>query len=141
MRIALFASAVLAVLASGTAAAQDRSVKIGFTAGFSGASAFIGNDERNAFELALDHLGRKMGGLDVEVSYADHEIRPDVGLQVTERLIQSTKVDFLAGYSWSNVLLASLKPAADSKTFLIGIHATLTAGHETSQLPIRSLCT
>jgi branched-chain amino acid transport system substrate-binding protein len=46
-----------------------------------------------------------------------------VMLRSTERLIQSTKVDFLAGYSWSNVLLASLKPAADSKTFLIGTNA------------------
>jgi branched-chain amino acid transport system substrate-binding protein len=99
------------------------SVKIGFVSTFSGAAAAIGNDARNAFELALDHMGRKMGGLPVEVIYEDDQQKPDVGKQKTEKLIQSDKVDFIAGYNWSNVLLASLKPAVDSKTFLIGINA------------------
>ena len=65
---------------------------------------------RNSFELALDHLGRKMGGKPVEVIYEDDTSKPDVGKQKTEKLIQSDKVDFIAGYIWSNVLLASLKP-------------------------------
>ena len=74
---------------------------------------------RNSFELALDHLGRKMGGKPVEVIYEDDGQKPDVGKQKTEKLIQSDKVDFIAGYIWSNVLLASLKTAVDSQTFLI----------------------
>jgi hypothetical protein len=74
--------------------------------------AVIGNDMRNSFELALDHLGRKMGGLPVEVIYEDDAQKPDVGLQKTEKLIQSDKVDFVVGYIWSNVLLASLKPSS-----------------------------
>ena len=40
---------------------------------FSGPTAVIGNDMRNGFELALDHLGRKMGGLPVEVIYEDDQ--------------------------------------------------------------------
>src|SRR4029077_20005955 len=90
---------------------------------FSGPSAAIGNDARNGFELALDHIGRKMDGRPVEVIYEDDQQKPDVGKQKTEKMIQSDHVDFLAGYNWSNVLLASLKPAVDSKTFLIGINA------------------
>ena len=74
---------------------------------------------RNSFELALDHLGRKMGGLPVEVIYEDDQIKPEVGVQKTQKLIESDKVDFIVGYIWSNVLLASLKPMVDSKTFLI----------------------
>jgi len=31
---------------------------------------------RNSVELALDHLGRKMAGLDVEVIYGDDQSRP-----------------------------------------------------------------
>ena len=45
--------------------------------------------------------------------------KPEVGKQKTDKLIESDKVDFLTGYIWSNVLLASLKSAFDSKTFLI----------------------
>jgi len=64
-------------------------------------------------------MGRKMGGLPVEVIYEDDAQKPDVGKQKTEKLIESDKVDFIAGYIWSNVLLASLKPIVDSKTFLV----------------------
>jgi branched-chain amino acid transport system substrate-binding protein len=98
-------------------------IKIGFVNTFSGPSAAIGNDARNGFELALDHIGRKMGGKPVDVIYEDDQQKPDVGKQKTEKLIQSDRIDFLAGYNWSNVLLASLKPAVDSKTFLIGTNA------------------
>ncbi len=64
-----------------------------------------------------------MDGRPVEVIYEDDQQKPDVGKQKTEKLIQSDHVDFIVGYNWSNVLLASLKPAVDSKTFLIGINA------------------
>ncbi|HLI98985.1 MAG TPA: ABC transporter substrate-binding protein [Bradyrhizobium sp.] len=99
------------------------SIKIGFVNTFSGPSAAIGIDARNSFELALDHLGRKMAGRPVEVIYEDDQQKPDVGKQKAEKLVQSDHVDFIVGYNWSNVLLASLKPAVDSKTFLIGINA------------------
>ena len=118
----LTAGAILA-LAMGPAAAQGKSVKIGFVSTFSGPTAVIGNDMRNSFELALDHLGRKMGGLPVEVIYEDDGQKPDIGKQKTDKLIESDKVDFIVGYIWSNVLLASLKPAVDSKTFLISSNA------------------
>jgi branched-chain amino acid transport system substrate-binding protein len=114
----LVAGAALAV-AVAPSAAQQKSVKIGFVSTFSGPTAVIGNDMRNSFELALDHLGRKMGGLPVEVIYEDDSQKPDVGLQKTQKLIESDKVDFIAGYIWSNVLLASLKPIVDSKTMLV----------------------
>lgn len=100
-------------------AAQQKTIKIGFVSTFSGPTAVIGNDMRNSFELALDHLGRKMAGLPVEVIYEDDSQKPDVGLQKTQKLIESDKVDFIAGYIWSNVLLASLKPIVDSKTMLV----------------------
>ncbi len=67
--------------------------------------------------------GRKMDGKPVEVIYEDDGQKPDVGKQKTEKLVQSDKVDFIAGYIWSNVLLASLKTAVDSQTFLISANA------------------
>jgi branched-chain amino acid transport system substrate-binding protein len=123
VRKLLLATAALIVLAAMPAPAQQKSVKIGFISTFSGPTAAIGNDMRNAFELALDHLGRKIGGLPVEVVYENDEQRPDVGRQKTEKLIQSDRVNFVVGYIWSNVLLASLKPVVDSQTFLISANA------------------
>jgi len=104
-------------------AGAQQPVKIGFVSTFSGPTAVIGNDMRNSFELALDHLGRKMGGKPVEVIYEDDQQKPEVGVQKSQKLVESDKVDFVIGYIWSNVLLASLKPVVDSQTFLISANA------------------
>src|SRR6195256_4614486 len=124
-RLLLAGCAVVALAAVATvpAAAQQKTVKIGFISTFSGPVAAIGNDMRNSFELGLDHLGRKLGGLPVEVIYEDDQIKPDVGVQKTQKLIESDKVDFVVGYIWSNVLLASLKPLVDSKTMTVVTNA------------------
>jgi branched-chain amino acid transport system substrate-binding protein len=102
---------------------QQKTIKIGLVSSFSGPVAAIGNDMRNSFELGLDHHGRKLGGLPVEVIYEDDQVKPEVGVQKTQKLIESDKVDFVVGYIWSNVLLASLKPLVDSKTFTVVTNA------------------
>ncbi|MCK1393451.1 ABC transporter substrate-binding protein [Bradyrhizobium sp. 1] len=122
MRTAFWLAGAAALALANPAFAGD-TIKIGFVSTFSGPTAVIGNDMRNSFELALDHMGRKMGGKPVEVIYEDDGQKPDVGKQKTEKLVQSDKVDFIAGYIWSNVLLASLKTAVDSQTFLISANA------------------
>jgi branched-chain amino acid transport system substrate-binding protein len=122
MRTAFWLAGATVLALANPATAAD-SIKIGFVSTFSGPTAVIGNDMRNSFELALDHMGRKMGGLPVEVIYEDDGQKPDVGKQKTEKLVQSDHVDFIAGYIWSNVLLASLKTAVDSQTFLISANA------------------
>jgi branched-chain amino acid transport system substrate-binding protein len=122
MKSFLMGTAALVALGVAPAAAQQP-VKIGFISTFSGPTAVIGNDMRNSFELALDHLGRKMGGKPVEVIYEDDQQKPEVGVQKSQKLVESDKVDFVIGYIWSNVLLASLKPVVDSQTFLISANA------------------
>jgi branched-chain amino acid transport system substrate-binding protein len=119
----LATAATILLTAAGPVLAQQKGVKIGFISTFSGPTAVIGNDMRNSFELALDHLGRKMGGLPIEVVYEDDQQKPEVGVQKTQKLVESDKVNFIVGYIWSNVLLASLKPAVDSQTFLISANA------------------
>ncbi|EJN07065.1 ABC-type branched-chain amino acid transport system, periplasmic component [Bradyrhizobium sp. YR681] len=122
MRTAFWLAGAAALALANPAFAGD-TIKIGFVSTFSGPTAVIGNDMRNSFELALDHIGRKMDGKPVEVIYEDDGQKPDVGKQKTEKLVQSDKVDFIVGYIWSNVLLASLKTAVDSQTFLISANA------------------
>jgi branched-chain amino acid transport system substrate-binding protein len=116
--IAVVAAAGLALLA-GPATAQDKTIKIGFISTFSGPAGAIGTDMKNAFELGLDHLGRKLGGLPVEVIYEDDQQKPEVGVQKTQKLLESDHVDFVAGYIWSNVMLGSLKPLVETKTITV----------------------
>lgn len=110
-------------LAAGPAVAQQKTIKIGLISTFTGPPAAIGNDMKNSFELGLDHHGRKLGGLPVEVIYADDQTKPEIGVQKTQELIDSNHVDFVVGYIWSNVLLASLKPLIDSKTMTVVTNA------------------
>jgi branched-chain amino acid transport system substrate-binding protein len=98
-------------------------VKIGFVGTFSGPAAAIGNDMRDGFNLGLEHLGRQMAGKPVEVLFEDDTQKPEVGKQKTDKLIESDRVNFLTGYGFSNVLLASLLPAVNSQTFIISANA------------------
>src|SRR5215469_13152385 len=123
MKTALLAACASIALATAPALAQQKTIKIGVISTFSGPPAAIGNDMRNSFELGLDHVGRKLGGIPVEVIYEDDQTKPDVGVQKTQKLIDSDKVDFLVGYIWSNVAVASLKPIVDSKTFTVVTNA------------------
>ena len=123
MMKAWIAAGTALALVAGPAMAQEKTVKIGFISTFSGPTAAIGNDMRNSFELGLDHHGRKLGGLPVEVIYEDDQQKPEVGVQKTQKLIESDKVNFIVGYIWSNVILASLKPLVDSKTMTVDTNA------------------
>ncbi len=117
------AFAAMPLIAQPAEAQAAKKIKIGFVTTLSGPNAAYGQGMKNAFELALDHMGRKMGGIPVEAIYEDDEQKPEVGKQKTEKLLQRDKVDFVAGFIWSNVLLASYKPVVDSKTFLISANA------------------
>ncbi|MFN4311131.1 MAG: ABC transporter substrate-binding protein [Ferrovibrio sp.] len=117
------AFAAMPLIAQPAEAQAAKKIKIGFVTTLSGPNAAYGQDMKNSVELALEHMGRKMGGIPVEVIYEDDEQKPEVGKQKTEKLLQRDKVDFVAGFIWSNVLLASYKPVVDSKTFLISANA------------------
>ncbi len=103
--------------------AYPATVKLGFVTTLSTPAAVIGNDMRDAVELALEHIGHKMGPADVEVVYGDDEFNPLKGKQATERLIAQEKVDLVFGYIWSHVLLASATTVLDAGKILISANA------------------
>ena len=124
MKTSLFGTATIAALAFGLPAMAQAPIKIGFVSTFSGPQAAIGEDMRRSVELAKEHLGGKMGGKPFEIIYEDDQFKPDVGKQKSEKLVQQDKVNFVAGYIWSNVLLASLKTVTDEgDTILISSNA------------------
>ena len=112
----------LALSVSATAA-MAAEVKIGFVTTLTTGAAIIGNDMKKAAELAVADMGGKMGGLDVNLIFADDGFKPETGKQATDKLVNEDNVNFLTGYIWSNVLLASVKPAMDAGTFLISANA------------------
>jgi len=100
-------------------AAKAEKIKIGFVTTLSGGPGVIGKDMRNSVMVALDHLGGKMAGIPVEVIFEDDQVKPEVGKQKTEKLVNKDKVDFVSGFIWSHVVLASRNTAVKSGKFLI----------------------
>jgi branched-chain amino acid transport system substrate-binding protein len=111
-----------AALASAPAAAQQK-LKIGFITTLSGPQGVIGEHMRQSVELALDHLGRKVGGLETEIIYGDDQVKPDVGKQLADEMLKKHQVHFVSGIIWSNVMLAVAPTVTQAGTFMIGTNA------------------
>jgi branched-chain amino acid transport system substrate-binding protein len=110
------------MLAASPALAADK-VKIGFVTTITTPAGVIGRDMVDAVNLAVEDIGGKMGGLTVDLIIEDDGFKPAIGKQKTDKLVKQDKVDFVAGFIWSHVLLASRKSALDAGKFLISANA------------------
>ena len=98
MKKLLMAAAVMA-LSAGIAAAE---VKVGMITTLSGGGAGLGIDVRDGFMLALKQSGRD----DIEVLIEDDQQKPDIAVQLADKMIQSDKVEVMTGIIWSNLAMA-----------------------------------
>jgi branched-chain amino acid transport system substrate-binding protein len=132
----LAALALAASVAVSAPATAQQKVKIGFITTLSGPQGVIGQYMKDSVELALDHLGRKVGGLETEVVYGDDQTKPDVGVQLAEEMLKKHQVDFVAGIIWSNVMMAVAPVVTASGHIMVGTNAGASplAGSQCSRL-------
>jgi branched-chain amino acid transport system substrate-binding protein len=104
------AVAVGALIQAGAAAAED--LTIGMITTLSGPGSGLGIDVRDGFNLAIEDLGGKFGELDAKVIEVDDQQKPDVAVQLTERLLSRDGADIITGTIWSNLALAMLPAVA-----------------------------
>ncbi|RPG88868.1 MAG: ABC transporter substrate-binding protein [Candidatus Puniceispirillum sp. TMED245] len=121
MKTFSMAAAATAMMMAG--AVQADTVKVGYMTTLSGSGGIIGKQMQNAVNLAMEHTGGTLGGMDAEVIFADDQRKPDVAKQLANRLVKSDRVDVIAGVIWSNLLMAIHKPVTRSGTLLIGSNA------------------
>lgn len=117
----IVSAAVAAALMSSTALAED--IKVGFVTTLTTGAAVIGNDVAAAVELAMEHIDGKMAGKNVNLIMEDDGFKPEIGKQKTDKLVKQDDVDFVAGYLWSHVLMASQKSVLGAGKFLISANA------------------
>ena len=117
------AAAMAAALACTLPASAQEKLKIGFITTLSGPAGIIGKHMRDSVELALDHLGHKVGGMPVEVIYGDDQQKPDVGLQVANQMLKRDDVDIVSGIIWSNVMLAVVPAVTGAGKLMVGTNA------------------
>ncbi|MBV7394178.1 ABC transporter substrate-binding protein [Mameliella sediminis] len=107
--------ALCAALA-GAAAAE---VKVGMITTLSGGGAGLGIDVRDGFMLAIEQSGRT----DIEVIIEDDQRKPDVAVQLADKLVQSEKVDVLTGIIWSNLAMAVVPSVTAQGKFYLSPNA------------------
>jgi branched-chain amino acid transport system substrate-binding protein len=115
MKKTLIALAAATALAAGAAQAFAEPVKVGMITTLSGGGASLGIDVRDGFQLALKQAGRD----DIELIIEDDARKPDLAVQLSDKLIQSDKVDIMTGIIWSNLAMAVIPGAvAQGKIYL-----------------------
>src|SRR5579859_7739309 len=119
---AVVAAFAASLMMAGPAAAQQK-VRIGFISTFSGPQGVMGQYMKESVELAIEHLGGKVGGLPVEMFYGDDQFKPDVGVQVAEEMLKKDKVDFVSGIIWSNVMMAVEPVVTGAGHIMVGTNA------------------
>jgi branched-chain amino acid transport system substrate-binding protein len=112
----------LTLFITATAGAAD-TVKIGYMATMSGPAASLGVDILDGFRLGMKHKGNRLGGLPVDLIVGDDQLKPGVGIQVANRMIEKDKVDIITGIVFSNVMMAVAKPITDAGVILVSANA------------------
>ncbi|MHC0052993.1 ABC transporter substrate-binding protein [Actibacterium sp. D379-3] len=100
-------------------AAQAEPVKVGMITTLSGGGASLGIDTRDGFMLAV----KMAANPDLEVIVKDDQRKPDVAVQLADKMIQSDKVDVLTGIVWSNLAMAVVPSAVAQGKFYLSTNA------------------
>jgi branched-chain amino acid transport system substrate-binding protein len=112
--------AIAAAVVFSTAGQAADQIKLGIFTELSGAISPPGNEEKRAFDLALEELGNKLGGLPVKVTVVDTKSNPSEAVQVASKLIDDAKVDFVTGFAATNTMVPVWKSFTDAGIFAIG---------------------
>lgn len=94
-------------------------VKVGMITTLSGGGAGLGVDVRDGFMLAIEQSGRT----DIEVIIEDDQRKPDIAVQLADKLIQSERVDLMTGIIWSNLAMAVVPSAVNQGIFYLSPNA------------------
>ena len=112
------ASAFVGALATMSAPALAET-KIGMITTLSGGGAGLGIDVRDGFMLAIKQSGRD----DIKVVIEDDQRKPDVAVQLADKMVQSEKVDVLTGIIWSNLAMAVVPSVTAQGKFYLSPNA------------------
>ncbi|MEJ2638551.1 MAG: ABC transporter substrate-binding protein [Desulfosarcinaceae bacterium] len=104
----IVAAACMALMLVLPAQAADDVVRIGNIIPLSGPSASVGEQGKNAREMAVAEINaaggiKSLGGAKLEMLYADSESKPEKGVAEAERLINTEKVNVLTG-CWNSAV-------------------------------------
>ncbi|TCR70453.1 ABC transporter substrate-binding protein [Bosea sp. BK604] len=111
------------LLMSAAAFAQQAPVKIGMITTLSGPGGYLGQDIRDAFKLAIEMEGGKLGGVPVELVVEDDGLKPGQGKQIAERMLKTDGIKIFTGIVFSNVAGATVPDIVDAGALYVSPNA------------------
>ncbi|EIM71841.1 Leu/Ile/Val-binding protein-like protein [Nitratireductor aquibiodomus RA22] len=115
----LLAASLLALSASVAGNAFAEPIKIGMITTLSGGGAGLGIDARDGFMLAIEQSGNK----EIDVVVEDDAQKPELAVQIADKMIQSDKVDLMTGIIWSNLAMAVVPSATAQDVIYLSVNA------------------
>ncbi|MFC5391840.1 ABC transporter substrate-binding protein [Bosea vestrisii] len=114
---------MLAAAVAMPALAQQAPVKIGMVTTLSGPGGYLGQDIRDAFKLAIDMNGGKLGGAPVELVVEDDALKPGQGKQIAEKMLKTDGIKIMTGIVFSNVAGATVPDIVDAGALYVSPNA------------------
>ncbi|KAF3998180.1 ABC transporter substrate-binding protein [Glaciimonas immobilis] len=114
---------ILLACAAASPSYAESPLKIGFLATFSGSAGALGQDQYDAFMLAVEQRGGKLGGVTVEVLKEDDQLKPEVASQIVQKLIGREHVPIITGFTGSNIMMAVARQITEKEVFLLSTNS------------------
>lgn len=123
LRGLLFLGAAMAAGLAAQPSLAQAPVKIGMITTLSGPGGYIGEDVRDAFQLAIDEESGKLGGVAVRLMVEDDGLKPGQGKQIAEKFLNTEKAKLITGIIFSNVAGAVVPDVLDADAFYVSPNA------------------
>ena len=117
----LLLALILSALPFAPASADE--LKLGFISILSGQLSLLGQELKRGFDLAVEELGGKVGGVETKIFVADNKGNPADAVQEANKLIDRDKVDVVTGFLASHTTMAALKPLLANGVIALGANA------------------
>ena len=116
------AAMVFAVLGAMPVVGQQP-LKIGLITTLSGPAGYLGADIRDAFALAIEIEGGKLGGIPVQLVVEDDGFKPGQGKQVADRFLKTERIKLLTGIVFTNIAAATVPDILDAGAIYVSPNA------------------
>jgi len=130
MRHMLAFAAAISLGFPGTAGGQE--LRVGFVSTETGSGAVLGEHFKRGWLLGLEHEGwtkdgDSIGGVPTRIFYGDDQLKPESGVRVVEKMLSNDRVQIVAGFIWSNVLLAAQQQIFERRAVLLSVNSASAA--------------
>lgn len=109
-----------AALIGAATQARAQELRVGWIGTYTGPLGVLGRHTEDGFQLAVEEMGGRIGGLPTTILTQDDQGKPEIGIQAAQKMIQQDHIDILAGVAVAPVVMAVQAVAARAHVPMLG---------------------